>query len=133
MATLFFSAFVREHLGFQPTYADANVYRKPIVKANGDTYYAYLIIYVDDILCIEENPKVAMDQIESLFRLKDGVSSPNMYLGTDTRKWVVYNENGMEIPCCVLDQKVISKKPSEQLKQMLPNSGYHIHQNEKRG
>ena len=104
-----------------------------MVKANGDTYYAYLVIYVDDILCIEENPKVTMDQIESLFRLKDGVSSPNMYLGTDTRKWVVYDENGMEIPCCVLDQKVISKKPSEQLKQMLPNWGYNIHQHEKRG
>ena len=70
-----------------------------MIKANGDTYYAYLVIYVDDILCIEDNPQTTMTQIESLFCLKDGVSSPNMYLGTDTRKWTVSDEGGKEIPC----------------------------------
>lgn len=93
-----FSTFVREHLGFESTYADPDVYRKPMVKANGMTYYAYLVIYVDDVLCIEENPKVTMDKIEGLFRLKDGVESPTMYLGTDTKKWKA-NEDGTEIPC----------------------------------
>ena len=70
-----------------------------MVKANGTEYYAYLVIYVDDILSIEEHPKTTMDQIESLFRLKDGVESPSMYLGTDTRKWTVSDENGHEKSC----------------------------------
>ena len=94
-----FAAFVREHLGFLPTYADPDVYRKPMLKSDGTTYYAYLVIYVDDVLCIEENPEVTMKEIEKLFRLKDGVDSPKMYLGTDTRKWTISDDNGYEQHC----------------------------------
>ena len=93
-----FSTFVREHLGFESTYADPDVYRKPMVKADGTTYYAYLVMYVDDVLCIEENPKVTIDKIEGLFRLKDGVESPSRYLGTDTKRWKV-NEDVTEVSC----------------------------------
>ena len=82
-----------------PTYADPDVYRKPMLKSDGTTYYAYLVIYVDDVLCIEENPKSTMGEIERLFRLKDGVDNPKMYLGTDTRDWILSDSDGHEQHC----------------------------------
>ena len=95
-----FATFIREHLGYIPTYADAEVYRKPLVKADGSTYYGYLVVYVDDILCIEESPTGTMKEIEQLFRLKDGVAKPSMYLGTDTREWEVTDEHDGCVSSC---------------------------------
>jgi hypothetical protein len=36
--------------GFVPTYADLDVWRRPATKANGDLYYEYLVVYLDDAL-----------------------------------------------------------------------------------
>ena len=66
-----FSAVIRDQLGYEFTVADPDVYRKVEKKASGELYYSYLVIYVDDILCIRDNPKVVMDQLASFFRLKD--------------------------------------------------------------
>jgi hypothetical protein len=94
-----FASFIREELKFEPTMADPDVYRKPMLKKDGTKYYAYLVLYVDDCLAIEEDPGSTMRQIESLFRLKEGVGKPKMYLGTDTKEWQVQGYNG-EIETC---------------------------------
>ena len=59
----YFSTFVREELGYLPTYADPDVYRKPMVKYDGFQYYTYLVLYVDDVLCIDVDPTKTMDRI----------------------------------------------------------------------
>ena len=70
-----FSAVIRDQLGYESTVADTDVYRKVEKKASGELYYAYLVVYVDDILCIREKPKEVMGQLTSFFRLKD---NPNI-------------------------------------------------------
>ena len=44
-------------------------------------YYSYLVIYVDDVLCIDINTNIAIDKSGELFRIKDGsIETPTRYL-----------------------------------------------------
>ena len=97
-----FSTAIRTELGYTSTTADPDVYRRTEHHPNGKAYYSYLVVYVDDILCIHHQPKVVMDKIGNLFRLKDGVSSPTMYLGTDIRPWEYQRDDGTTGSCWAL-------------------------------
>jgi hypothetical protein len=81
------SLAITEELGFTQCKADPDVYLKLKVDDKGNKYYAYLVTYVDDILVLDINPNITMNAISNLYRLKDGIAFPNMYLGTDVRKW----------------------------------------------
>ena len=78
-----------ETLGYTTTIADPDVYRRKATKRNGDTYYELLLVYVDDILCISENPQLTMDKIATIYELRDTVKEPTQYLGANLRKWVL--------------------------------------------
>ena len=65
-----------EKLGFKSSFADPDVWYKPSVKATGEEYYTYLLVYVDDLLCIDEHPKRYMDMIEQDFKIKEGSIGP---------------------------------------------------------
>lgn len=97
-----FSTTIRSDLGFSSTKADPDVYRRVESRPDGTSYYSYLVVYVDDILCIHHNPKSIMDRIGSIFRLKDGVSSPTMYLGTDIKPWEYQRDDGTIGKCWAL-------------------------------
>ena len=84
-----FSNFIEEQLGYTNTLADPDVYRKPMLKTDGTKYYSYLVVYVDDILCIHEKPESVMDQISEGFRLKEKACIPKLYLGTDVRQFEI--------------------------------------------
>ena len=72
---------------YKPTYADTAVYFKQRSRKDDTKYYSYLIIYVDDVLCIDKNPKIIIDHIASVYRVKDGsIEKPSRYLGTNIRK-----------------------------------------------
>ena len=43
-------------LKFRSSLADPDVWYKPSTKSNGEKYYAYILVYVDDILVIDEDP-----------------------------------------------------------------------------
>ena len=81
-----FANFIRNTLGYSPTIADPDVYRKVQTKPDGSKYYSYLIVYVDEILCIHHKPEKIMDLISSTFRLKKGFSDPTSYPSGDIRK-----------------------------------------------
>ena len=36
-------------MGFVPSIADPDVYRKPFANVNGFKYYEYLLVYVDNV------------------------------------------------------------------------------------
>ena len=73
-------------LGFASSKADPDLYYRAHVKKNGEKYYEYLLVYVDDILCISENTKPIVDEIRALYRLKENsVIPPKRYLGADTK------------------------------------------------
>ena len=73
-----------ERLGFKSSLADPDVWYKPSVKSTGEEYYTYLLVYVDDLLCIDENPRKYMEMIEQSFKIKEGsVGPPQVYLGAN--------------------------------------------------
>lgn len=78
-------AQVLRDLGFVSCYADADVWRRPAVKANGEKYYEYLLTYVDDCLVVSEHPRKIIDILrdEYEYRIKDD-EPPSRYLGATT-------------------------------------------------
>ena len=79
-------------LGYKPTYADSDIYFKERSRKDDTKYYSY---YVDDVLCIDENPKIIIDHIASAYRVKDGsIEEPSRYLGMNVRKWNYTAMNG---------------------------------------
>ena len=92
-----FSDTITKVLGYSPSYADNDVYIKARKRADGLAYYSYLIIYVDDVLCVDENPKEVIDKIASVYRVKENsVKEPKRYLGMDVKKWTVQDANGLQ-------------------------------------
>ena len=79
------------------------MYYKLQKSKEGKFYYAYLIIYIDDILCVDVKPQETMDKIGELFRIKPGsVESPTMFLGTDVRSWEYQSADGNIRNCFAL-------------------------------
>ena len=57
------------------------------MKQNGEKYYSYLLIYVDDIISIDMEPRNNIEVIEKTFKIKSGsAGSPSVYLGTNIQK-----------------------------------------------
>ena len=74
-------------LGYRSTRADPDVWLKPAIKENGESYYEMLLVYVDDVISISEKPEEAINGIKLTFRLKgDKAIIPEMYLGADIKE-----------------------------------------------
>ena len=80
-----FRAFLAETLdkiGFKSSLADPDVWLRAATKADGEEYYEYILVYVDDILCISQDAKVPMREIMQSFKFKkDLIEPPQIYLG----------------------------------------------------
>ena len=51
-------------------------------RTDGLGYYEYILLYVDDCLCISENPKSALLQVDKYFPIKPTyLGPPKTYLG----------------------------------------------------
>ena len=59
-------------LGYTLCKADPNIWMRPMVKENGDRYYAYVINYVDDMCVAMVDPTKFMELLGALFTLKEG-------------------------------------------------------------
>ncbi len=70
-------------LGYNSSLADPDVWMRPAVRENGDHYYEYVLVYVDDILSLSANPRETMNSIAKLYRLKETPCKPSKYLGVD--------------------------------------------------
>ena len=69
-----------EQLDYKPTQADPDVWIKRAMKGDGTPYYKMMLIYVDDVLHLLEDPSEDMDKLNKLYRLKDGTGVPDRYL-----------------------------------------------------
>ena len=80
-----FRAFLAETLddiGFKSSIADPDVWLRPAIKPDGEQYYEYILVYVDDILSISHDAKEPMRAIQRAFKFKnDTIEPPKMYLG----------------------------------------------------
>jgi hypothetical protein len=122
-----FRAYLAQHLrdlGYKPCKADADVHMKVAVKENGDTYYQYMLAYVDDILCCGENPQVQMDMISGKFTLKDGtVEEPQLYLGADIEKFFIEGDDASKTRWAISSSNY-TKKAIDEVERELATAEY---------
>ena len=85
-----------QHLGFESCKADPDIWMRPAQKDDGSHYWEYVLLYVDDALCIScDAENVLKNQTGRYFVIKDGsVGPPTIYLGNKVSK--VTLENGVE-------------------------------------
>jgi hypothetical protein len=80
-----FRSFLAETLdgmGYRSSHADPDVWLRPAVKPDGEKYYEYILVYVDDILSISHDPLPPMKEIEQAFKFKKNlIEAPDIYLG----------------------------------------------------
>jgi hypothetical protein len=74
-------------LGFASTMIDPDVYIRKSFRKDSMPYYEMILVYVDDVLCISDEPKGIMDTLGEMYELKDGsVCEPTLYLGANIQK-----------------------------------------------
>ena len=77
-------------LGYTPTKADPDVWLRKSVKADRFQYYEMVLCYVDDVLCISDDPMKTMKGIQRTFKLKDEkIDEPKDYLGATLEKIIL--------------------------------------------
>lgn len=89
-----FADTLRHVLGFTPSRADDNVWMKRCKRENGDDYYSYILVYVDDVLCMSCDPDYYMGILSTEYRLKEPPAEPTMYLGANISKFEIRDSFG---------------------------------------
>jgi Reverse transcriptase (RNA-dependent DNA polymerase) len=68
--------------------ADPDVWMRENSKPCGERYWEFVLMYVDDIMCISHDPQKVMDHIGKVYTLKKGsVGEPTTYLGAQIGKY----------------------------------------------
>ena len=77
-------------LQFEPCRADFDVWRRPAIRKDGRSYYEYVLVYVDDLIHVSEDPSILMKDLqdEHNYRLKD-IMEPDRYLGAKFGKYTL--------------------------------------------
>ena len=72
-----------EHLNYESCKSDPDLWMREGIKVDGTRYYEYILLYVDDVLCVNEFPKEALKQLNHYFPIKPGsIERPRLYLCT---------------------------------------------------
>jgi hypothetical protein len=82
-----------DHLGWKPCLIDRDLWMKEETRPDDDMkYWAYILIYVDDIVCVHHDPGTSLAQIDKYFKMKPGsIMEPTFYLGANLNKTVMPN------------------------------------------
>jgi hypothetical protein len=60
-----------KHLGWHPCRADRDLWIKAETRPDdGVLYWAYILIYVDDILCVHHDPGSPLTKLDEYFKMK---------------------------------------------------------------
>ena len=81
------------HLGWSSCLADQDLWMKAEVRPDdGFRYYAYALLYVDDILVIHHNAETCLNELDRFFKMKaDSIGDPDFYLGAKLKPLVLPN------------------------------------------
>jgi Reverse transcriptase (RNA-dependent DNA polymerase) len=81
------------HLGWTSCIADPDVWLKPEIRpSDGHKYYAYCLLYVDDILVVHHEAIRSLNEIDHFFKTKEGsMRDPEFYLGAKLRQTTLPN------------------------------------------
>jgi hypothetical protein len=82
-----------KNLGWHPCRADRELWMKAETRPDdGVSYWAYILVYVDDILCVHHDPGSPLAKLDEYFKMKEGSSQvPTFYLGAKLKKTVLHN------------------------------------------
>ncbi len=84
-------------LGYKSNKADPDLWMKVCAwdtRSGPEKYNLYILVYVDDILCIHDDPDSVLAQIDKYFLLKpDSVGKPDVYLVAKLK--LIQLENGV--------------------------------------
>ena len=82
-----------EHLQFQSSKADPDVWFRASKRKDGTPYYEYVLLYTDDCLVISDNAEAILrKEIGKSFTLKESsIGNPEQYRGGKLRKVVLEN------------------------------------------
>lgn len=113
------------NMGFESSKADPNVWlRKAARKGKDGTteeYYEYMLVYVDDLLLVTDNPKPTFDAIMKRYSLKgDGYAPPERYLGANIEEFEF--EDGYK--CWSMSARDYVLSASEIVKEIAAKHGY---------
>ena len=69
-------------MSYRKIYADPDLWLSSEVKPGGFEYYEYIICYIDNVLCISQNPQKSMKRLQEDFNIKeDKIEPPDVYIG----------------------------------------------------
>jgi hypothetical protein len=82
-----------KHLGWHPCRADRDLWMKAETRPDdGVLYWAYILIYVDEILCVYHDPGYPLEKWDEYFNMKEGsIQVPTLYVGVKLKKIVLTN------------------------------------------
>jgi hypothetical protein len=80
--------FTMRQMGYTSCKADPDLWLKAMTRPDDNVrYYAYILCYVDDILCIHHDLMSVMNEINGYLPLKlSSVGNPDIYLGTKLKQ-----------------------------------------------
>jgi deoxycytidine triphosphate deaminase len=75
-------------LGYKSCLADPDIWLHPNVReSDGHKYYEYVLIYVDDIMCVSHQPQAVLSRVDKFFPMNPGsIREPDYYLGAKVSK-----------------------------------------------
>jgi len=70
-------------MGYHPCLADPDLWMKPVVRPDdGFKYFAYILLYVDDCLCIHHDAVTVWQGLNKFFQMKPGsIGDPDNLFG----------------------------------------------------
>jgi hypothetical protein len=80
-------------LVWHPCRADRDLWMKAETRPDdGVLYWAYILIYVDDTLCVHHDPVSPLAKLDEYFKMKEGsIQVPTFYLGAKLNNTVLTN------------------------------------------
>ena len=109
-------------LGFKSSLADPDLWYKPCTSKDGLKYYAYILVYVDDVCLIDKEPASLVEMIKQSFTVKpDSIGEPMMYLGADMKK---IERDGKTV--WAMNSRSYLEKAIKNLKQRLKEDGFEF-------
>ena len=70
-------------IGFIPTRADPDVWRRPAANPDGFEYYEYILCYVDDLLAINHDAQSVLKSVQDTFNCRQTRRLPRSTIGQD--------------------------------------------------
>jgi hypothetical protein len=82
-----------KYLEWKPCNADRDLWMKAETRTDdGMLYWAYILIYFDDILCVHHDPDTPLAKLDEYFKMKEGsIQVPTFYLGAKLKKTLLPN------------------------------------------